>query len=216
MSIRILLVDDHSVVREGYRRLMDNEAAFDVVGEAATADAAYHAFCQTGADVIVLDIAMPGASGLQAMQRILAREPATRFVVCSMHEDPMYVEKSLDLGATAYVSKAAAGDVLLQAIRLAHQGVRYVSEDLMPALTLWRSRRERTAPELSTRELDVLRMLALGHLIEDIAAALKISEKTVSNYQTQLRQKLGARNAAQLLVAAQALGIVTGSAGDAS
>jgi DNA-binding NarL/FixJ family response regulator len=206
MSIRVLLVDDHSVVREGYRRLLERHAEFAIVGEAASAEAAYLAFCQIGADVVVLDIALPGASGLQAMTRILAREPETRFVVCSMHEDPMYVEKSFDLGAMAYVSKAAAGDMLLDAIRQAHHGKRFVSADLLPALNQWRTRRERTAPALSTREIDVLRMLAQGKLIDEIATALTLSEKTVSNYQTQLRQKLGARNAAQLAAVARDLG----------
>lgn len=208
MTVRILLVDDHSVVREGYRRLIERDPGLVVVGEASSAEAAYKAFCEIGADVVVVDISLPGASGLDAMLRIRAREPSTRFVVCSMHEDPIYVEKSLEFGADAYVSKVMVGDVLLRAIRAALSGSRYISDDLLPALTQWRARRSRSAPEFNAREIEILRMLVQGYLIEDIGRTLKISEKTVSNYQSQLRQKLGARNTMQLVSAAKQLGVV--------
>jgi len=207
MPLSVLLVDDHRVVREGYRRLLERDPTLSIVAEASTADSAYRAFCEVHPDVVVLDIAMPGASGLDALRRMLARDAAARIVVCSMYEDPIYVERAFDNGAHGYVTKASAAEVLIAAIKAAARGERYLSHDAATALAGWQARGRNALAALNSRETEVLRQLVRGASLADVAAAMNLSEKTVANYQTQIRQKLGARNAAQLLRAAARLGV---------
>jgi two-component system, NarL family, invasion response regulator UvrY len=207
MSLSVMLVDDHGVVLEGYRRLLERDPALRIVAEASTADSAYRAFCEFRPDVVVLDIAMPGASGLDAMHRMLARDGAARIVVCSMYEDPIYVERCLANGARGYVTKASAAEVLVAAIKAAGQGERYLSSDAATALARWQARGRDALASLNSREMEVLRQLVRGASLVDVASAMNLSEKTVANYQTLIRQKLGARNAAQLVRAAAKLGI---------
>ena len=207
MTLTVLLVDDHKVVREGYRRLLERDASLSIVAEAGTADSAYRAFCEFHPEVVVLDIAMPGASGMDAMRRILARDAAARIVVCSMYEDPIYIERSLDNRASGYVTKAAAAEVLAAAIRAVGQGQRYLSPDAAAALAGWQKRRRNALATLGAREMEVLRQLVRGASLVEIASAMNVSEKTVANYQTLIRQKLGVRNAAQLVHAAAGFGI---------
>jgi two-component system invasion response regulator UvrY len=209
MSLSVLLVDDHKVVREGYRRLLEREAEVSIVAEASTADEAYRAFCEVRPDVVVLDIAMPGASGVDGLRRMLARDAAARIVVCSMYEDPIYVERALDCGALGYVTKASAAEVLVAAIKAVGHGERYLSRDATAALTRWHARGRNALASLSSREMEVLRQIVRGASLVEVAASMNLSEKTVANYQTLIRQKLGARNAAQLVRAASKLGIDT-------
>jgi two-component system invasion response regulator UvrY len=210
MSLSVLLVDDHRVVREGYRRLLETEPELSIIAEASSADAAYRAFCELCPDVVVLDIAMPGTSGVDALRRMLARDAAARIVVCSMYEDPIYVERCLDCGALGYVTKAAAAEVLVAAIKAVGQGERYLSHDAASALARWQARGRNALAALSSREMEVLRQIVRGTPLVEVAAAMNLSEKTVANYQTLIRQKLGARNAAQLVRAAAKLGIDSG------
>ena len=207
MPVTILLVDDHKVVREGYRRLIEHDPAFAIVGEAGDAESAYRTFCETRPDVVVLDIAMPGASGVDTMRRMRARDGAARIVVCSMYEDPIYVERSLDNGAAGYVTKAAAAEVLVAAIKAVSSGERYLSQDAASGLARWQARGRDALASLSSREMDVLKLLVQGSSIAEVASTMKLSEKTVANYQTLIRQKLGVRNAAQLVHAAARYGL---------
>jgi DNA-binding NarL/FixJ family response regulator len=206
MSVTVMIVDDHSVVREGYRRLLERDPDLLIVAEADSADSAYRCFCETRPQVVVLDIALPGASGFEAMRRMLARDSQARILVCSMHDDPVYIERSFGFGAVGYVTKACVGDVLLDAIRSVARGDRFLSPDAASALSSWQQRERTSLASLNARELEVLRQLAAGATIPEAARALKLSEKTISNYQTLLRQKLGARNMAQLLMIAARLG----------
>jgi DNA-binding NarL/FixJ family response regulator len=210
MRLGVLLVDDHKVVREGYRRLLERDGELAIVAEAGSADAAYQAFCESAPDVVVLDIALPGASGVDAMRRMLARQAAARILVCSMYEDPVYVERCLDNGATGYVTKASAADLLVAAIKTVGQGRRFLSDDVAPALARWQARGRNALASLSAREMEVLRQLVRGATLVDVAASMNLSEKTVANYQTLIRQKLGVRNAAQLVRAAARLGVDAG------
>jgi len=207
MPLSVLLVDDHKVVREGYRRLLEREPELSIVAEAGNAEAAYRAFCESNPDVVVLDIALPGASGIDAMRRMLARNGAARILVCSMYEDPIYVERSLQGGALGYVTKASAAEVLVAAIRAVGQGERYLSADAAASLARWQSRGRNALASLGAREMEILGQLVRGASLADTAAAMNLSEKTVANYQTQIRRKLGARNAAQLLAIASKLGV---------
>jgi len=212
MMLRVLLVDDHKVVREGYRRLLERDGELAIVAEAGSADAAYQAFCESSPDVVVLDIALPGASGVDAMRRMLARDAAARILVCSMYEEPVYLERCLDHGATGYVTKASAADVLVEAIKSVGRGQRYLSADVAPALARWQARGRNALALLGSREIEVLRQLVRGATLVDVAASMNLSEKTVANYQTLIRQKLGVRNAAQLVRAAARLGVVADGA----
>jgi two-component system, NarL family, invasion response regulator UvrY len=207
VPLSVLLVDDHKVVREGYRRLLERDPALSIAGLPGDSDSAYRAFCELHPDVVVLDIAMPGTSGVEAMRRMLARDRSARILVCSMYEDPIYVERSLDGGAGGYVTKSAAAEVLAEAIKAVAQGERYLSRDAAAELARWQARGRDALTSLSSREIEVLRQLLRGASLPDVAASMNLSEKTVANYQTLIRQKLGARNATQLLHAAARLGI---------
>jgi two-component system, NarL family, invasion response regulator UvrY len=206
MSLTLMIVDDHSVVREGYRRLLERDPELLIVAEADSADSAYRSFCETRPQVVVLDIALPGASGFEAMRRMLVRDSDARILICSMYDDPIYIERSFGFGATGYVTKTFASDVLLDAIKSVAKGERFLSADAASALSSWQERERTSLASLSARELEVLRQLAGGATIPEAGRALKLSEKTISNYQTLIRQKLGARNMAQLLMIAARLG----------
>jgi two-component system, NarL family, invasion response regulator UvrY len=204
--ISVLLVDDHAVVREGYRRLLEGDADLRVVGEAASSAQALSMERELAPDVIVLDIALPDVSGIETLRRIIARRPGAQVLIFSMYEDAIYVSRALDAGALGYLTKASAAEHLPQAVRRVAKGSRYLSPDLERVLAQ-RSSRRTCAEELSQREHEVLRLLAHGQALSEIAERLGISAKTVANYQSSIREKLGADSALQLLVAARDLGI---------
>ena len=208
-AIKVLLVDDHAVVRAGYRHLLGRDPRIEVVGEAADAQAAYLAFCALAPDVIVMDIALPGASGIDAMRRMLAREPRARVLMFSMYEDAIFPTRALEAGARGYLTKSSGPDMLVEAVLAVARGEKYLSNDVAQTLAL---RAHAAAPEstaaLSAREFEVLQMLARGDTLAQIAARLMLSEKTVANYQSSIKQKLGASNNIQILQKAAALGLL--------
>jgi two-component system, NarL family, invasion response regulator UvrY len=208
--ISVLLVDDHAVVREGYRRLLERDASLAVVGEAATAAEALRFDTEFEPDVIVLDIGLPGVSGIEVLRRIIARRPAARVLMFSMYQDGIYATRSLDAGARGYLSKASAPDLLVEAVRSVAVGGRFVSPDVEQAMTMQSSSAHRLAHALSTRELEVLRMLAQGYGIEEIGGRLGLSPKTAANHQSSIKQKLGANSALQLILIAQQYGLIQG------
>jgi two-component system, NarL family, invasion response regulator UvrY len=208
-AVTVLLVDDHAVVREGYRRLLERSPSICVVGEAMDAQSAYVAFLEHRPQVTVMDIALPGASGIDALRRIRARAPQAQVLMFSMHEDPVFAARSLQAGARGYLTKAAAPESLVEAVLAVARGEPYLVGRLAQQLAL-RSFADGpdAAGQLSPREFEVLRLLVTGHPLTDIAKSLGLSTKTVANHQSILRQKLGAGTAVQLLQAAARLGIV--------
>ena len=207
--LRVALVDDHAVVRAGYRRLLELEADLEVVAEYADADAAYAAFTREAAcpvDLLVLDLSMPGRSGLELLRRLALRWPALRVLVFTMHDGAAMVEQCLRAGASGFVTKSSAPEVLVDAVRRAARGEIALSPDIA---TLVRAS-PAAAPhgELSTREFDILQRLLAGDAVDEIAARLHLSAKTVSNYQTAIRQKLGVGNAVELLRYAREHGLL--------
>lgn len=203
--LRVLLVDDHAVVRTGYRRLLELESDFRVVGEHADADGAFAALQRDdaqGLDLVVLDLSMPGRGGLDLLRRGSLRWPRLLWVVFSMHDAPAVVGQVLRAGAAGFVSKSAQPDELVQVLRRVRRGERPVlSADLarVPASAA-------AAPPhqaLSAREFDVLRLLVQGLAPGDIAERLHLSPKTVSNLQTRIRARLGVATAVDLLRYAQ-------------
>jgi DNA-binding NarL/FixJ family response regulator len=207
-TIAVLLVDDHAVVREGYRRLLEQSADVRVVGEAADAAQAYQRFCALGPDVVVMDVSLPGPSGIEAMRRMLAREPATRVLVFSMYEEAIFLRRALDAGALGYVTKASAPDVLIEAVHAVAQRRRFLSRDVSQALALNHTLHHGGADQrLSAREFEVMRLLVQGYTLPTIAEKLGLSQKTVANHQSMIRQKFGADNGVQLMQIAHRLGL---------
>lgn len=197
---RVLLVDDHAIVRSGFRRLLAEYPAIDVVGEAGTGEQAYRAFFDCRPDVVVLDISMPDTSGLALMQRLFARAPDARVIIFSMHEDAAMAERALAGGARGYVTKSSAPDVLVRAIGEVAAGRLFLSADIAHAVAVSRFA---GAPDplrqLSTREFEILRQLVAGRAPADIARALNLSAKTIANYHTAIKQKLGVANDIELM-----------------
>ena len=207
-SISVLLVDDHAVVREGYRRLLERDAAIHVVGEAANSGEAYERATALEPQVIVMDIALPGVSGIEAMRRILARRPQQCVLMFSMHDDAIFASRALEAGARGYVTKASAPEVLVDAISAVARGERYLSPDVEQGIAQQTSSQAKSVVDaLTAREFEVLRLLARGETVRAIGEKLGLSEKTVANHQSAIREKLGARNGVQLARAAAELGL---------
>jgi len=207
--VTVLLVDDHAVVREGYRRLLEVSGGISVVAEASSAAEAYQMFCSLEPDVVVMDIGLPGVSGIEALRRILVHEPKARVLMFSMHEDTIFVKRALEAGAAGYLTKAAAPRVLVEAVASVATGRRFLSPDIAQILALQPMSAERATHDvLSAREFEVLKLLADGCTLNEIAQQLGLNPKTVSNHQSAIRQKLGAETATQVLRAARRLGLV--------
>jgi DNA-binding NarL/FixJ family response regulator len=205
---RILLVDDHAIVREGYRRLLEEEPNIQVVGEASDASQACQSARALNPDVVVMDIALPGTSGIEATRRMLKDQPQMHILMFSMYGDAIYASRALEAGAQGYISKASAPEVLVQAIYAVSRGQSYVSADV--AANMARSAAQPGKSELdalSPREFEVLRLLAQGETVRGIGEKLGLSEKTIANHQSAIREKLGARNSAQLARLAAQIGL---------
>lgn len=197
--IRVLLADDHPVVRSGYLRLLEQAPDIHVIAEAATGEAAYAAFVAEPPDVLATDLSMPGGGGLELIRRVLLREPAARILVFSMYDSPPLVRRALEAGARGFLTKAAAPQALVDAVRALHAGQRYLGADLPPSLLQRDPAREaERLAELSLREFEIFRLLAQGHSLAECAQALKLSPKTVSNHQTVIKEKLGVTTSAAL------------------
>jgi two-component system invasion response regulator UvrY len=188
----LLLVDDHAIVRAGYRHLLEQQDRFTVVGEAATAEQAYAMYRQLRPDMVITDLAMPGASGLEAIQRIMRADAAARVLVFSMHLSPDLALAALRAGAAGYVTKSSPPDVLLRAIVDVLAGRHVLSPDISQALALARlSERRRPLEDLTAREFDILCMLVSPASVQEIAQRLHLSIKTIHNLHYQIKNKLG-------------------------
>ncbi|MFN0313553.1 MAG: response regulator [Burkholderiales bacterium] len=205
----VLLVDDHAVVREGYRRLLERTSDLKVTAEAASGEDAYRVYWETPADVVVMDVSLPGMSGIETTRRILARQPAAKVLVFSMHEDTMFASRALQAGAKGYVTKSSAPEVLVDAVRAVAAGKMYITQDVAQQLALQSLPGQRLPLNaLSPREFEVFRLLAQGHPVQDIANKLCLSQKTIANYQSSIRQKLEVTSAAQIVRLAISCGLV--------
>ena len=207
--ITVLLVDDHAVVREGYRRLLDMSAEIDVIGETGNSAEAYKLAAALKPAVVVMDISLPDVSGIETARRMLAREPGLRILMFSMHEEAIFAERALQAGAAGYVTKASAPEILVDAVRAVANGEVFLSRDIAQTLALKKMSNDDDALKaLSRREFEIMRLLVGGDTLDAIAEKLGLSYKTVANHQSAIRQKTGAQSAIELLRIAQRYGVV--------
>jgi two-component system response regulator NreC len=199
--VRVLVVDDHAVVRTGLRRILDAEQDIETVGEAPNAERALYEALELKPDVVLLDVVMPGKSGIEAMPSLLKALPDTRVLVLSMQDDPRYVREAFEAGASGYVLKEAADNEVVDAVRAVAGGERYVHPALGARLIAAESEeRKRAASDpLSEREREVLRLLALGHTNQEISSQLYISVRTAETHRAHIMQKLRLSSRAELV-----------------
>ena len=209
--IRVLLADDHSIVRAGLRRLVEDAGDMVVVADAADGREAISKVQESLPDVVVIDLSMPGMDGLEVVGRLLSRDPKLPVLILTMHEEEQYVVRAIEAGAMGYVTKRSAAEQLLKAIRKVHAGGRFLSESASEALATRMAKgaaARSPLDTLSTREIQVLRGLALGKSNREIAETYHISIKTIDTYRARLLKKLNLRNNAELTRFAIQNGIV--------
>jgi two-component system invasion response regulator UvrY len=205
----IILVDDHAVVRAGVRRLLEQEPLFEVIGEAESGEKAYQIFGELKPDVMVMDLSMPGMGGLESIRRILMRYEKAKILVLSMHEDLSFANQALKLGAKGYLTKNTLADDLVKSIETVTQGDVFLSDEIAKKMAMQSiSGNQDPVHELSAREFEIFRLLAEGLDIDAIASTLNISSKTVSNYQTMIKQKLNINTPIELIRYAIKVGVI--------
>jgi two-component system response regulator NreC len=212
--IRVLIADDHAILRSGLRLLISGQPDMEVVGEAGDFDETIRLAKALLPDVVTLDLTMPGGSGLGALERLRSEVPSARVVILTMHEDPAYVRSALAAGASGFLVKSAADSALIAAIRAVERGRLFIEvqdrEAMTALMTPGRTAAEVPAPiaMLSEREREVWVLLAEGHTNQAIADRLGLSVKTVESYRARLMQKLGLTNRAELTRLAMELALV--------
>lgn len=208
-AISILLVDDHPIVREGYRRLLERQPGLHVCAEADDAQQAYLAYKNEKPDVVVMDMAMPGAGGLEAVRHIRQWDKHARILVFTMHLGAAFALKAFEAGASGYVTKSSEPAELIRAVTVVAQGGRVLSEDVSKAIAADRlAGPGNVVEELGPRETEILRLLAAGLTHDAIADLLNLSLKTVRNHHYAIKSKIGARNDAHLVWLAVSAGLV--------
>jgi len=212
--LRVVIVDDHAVVRAGLRLLLERETGIVPVAEAANASEAIACAAEHQPDVLLIDVTMPGESGIEAIPKLLAASPSSKVLVLSMHDDPRYVRDAFAAGASGYVLKEAADAELVAAIRHVAAGGSYVNPALGAHIAATETRAQSTAASdpLSEREHEVLGLLALGHTNQEIAERLFISVRTAETHRAHIMRKLGLRSRAELVRYALAHDLLPGLA----
>lgn len=206
---RLLLADDHAVVREGYRRLLESRPDLAIVGEAATAREAFEQYRLLAPDVLVLDLGLPDMGGVELIRRLLQRDAGVRILVFTMHREPIFATQSLRAGALGYVTKSSPPDVLIEAVYQVAARRKVISPDIAPELALaLLDQSSEPLAELSPREFEILRLLLDGCSPEDIGTRLSITAKTVQNCHYQIKAKLGVRSDIELTRVALKLGLI--------
>lgn len=208
--IRVMLVDDHAVVRMGFRLLLQEAADIAVVAEAATGEEALKQHAELNPDVIVMDISMPGIGGVEAVTRLITKDPAVKVLVLSAHEDSIHPKRMLKAGALGYLSKRSAAEELIAAIHQVAQGNIFLDAALMQQMAAQALTGEQNPVDvLSDREFEVFMLLAQGQSVAQIATQLFVSPRTAGTHLYNIKQKLGAANSAELTLIALRNGLLT-------
>src|SRR5690606_8298381 len=207
-TIRIMLADDHAVVRSGLRRMLEQREGMEVVAEAENGEQAYRLFSEHLPDVAVLDLSMPGMGGMEALRRILSRYSAARLLVFSMHENFAFASQALKAGARGYVAKTGSPEELVTAVYEVIQGRIYISSGMAHKIAMQSLSDDDPIGQLSPREFEIFRLIAEGDSLEQIADKLNISQKTVSNNLTLIKQKLGVGTTIEILRLAMRYGVI--------
>ncbi len=200
-KIRVILVDDHAVVRAGYKILLKNIDYIDVIAEADTGEKAIELSRKHRPDVVVMDISLPGINGIESIRRIIFANRDIKILVFTMHEEVVFVERALQAGATGYMTKSSAPEMLSKAIKSVSQGKKYIDSDLKKKMTYeYEHLREDDSllSDLSAREFQIFCLLAEGKNTNDISKLLNISYKTAANYSSQIKNKLHASTIADI------------------
>jgi two-component system invasion response regulator UvrY len=208
--IKVLLVDDHAVVRTGFRLLLQSAPEMSVVGEAESGEVACQLYVELTPDVVVMDLAMPGMGGLEALRRIRVRDSHARLLALSAHDDPMHARRALREGALGFLSKRSAPEALIEAVTAVASGRRYIDADLAQKLALADIEGAAKSPieRLSEREFEVFIRLARGETVQRIAEDLKLSSSTVGTHLYNVKQKLGVVNQSELTLLAIRHGLI--------
>ncbi len=214
-KIKLLLADDHAVFRAGLKSLLNAQYGIEVVAEAANGEEAVRISGEVALDIVLMDIAMPGLSGVEATQEIKKRSPEIKVLVLTMHEDESYLYKMLSVGASGYVPKKAADTELVDAIRATYRGEYFIHSSMTKEIVANACNKEKIIPanslgdeRLSPRERDVLQLLAMGHTSQEIADKLYLSIKTVETHKAHIKEKLGLRRLAELVRYAIQVGLL--------
>jgi two-component system invasion response regulator UvrY len=207
--IKILLVDDHTIVREGFVRLINSSKEFQVIAQAGTGDEAYELLKYVDVDILITDFSMPGISGLRLIERALIRKPELKIIMCTMHSSLHIINMAFKLGAKGFVCKSSTPQNILDALLAVNENKVYLSDDLMKLKDNEQMDKDSLQLEkLTTSEFETFKMLAKGFAIPTIAQHMNLSEKTINNYQTQIRLKLDLDTPAQLVHFALRNGII--------
>ena len=213
-EIKLLLVDDHAVVRAGYRQLISTVNDMTIVGESSTAEDACQKYTKLKPDVVVMDLSLPSMTGLEAIRRITLHDSSIAILAFSIHNEAIYVQRAIEAGAKGYLTKSCEPNILIKAIYALAEGKTYIEKELQAKLNSkplsnQQTSNNKTASKLSPREFDVFCLLAEGKSCKEVATLLFLSEKTISNYATQIKTKLGARTLTELTRIAYQEGIIS-------
>lgn len=209
ITTRIILVDDHAVVRSGLRRLLEINKSLEVVAEAASGEMAYQMYGEILPDIVVMDISMPGMGGLESAKRIIQRYPTAKVIIFSMHEAISFATQALKTGVKGFVTKTGLAEDLLQAVIEVSRGKTFLSSGIAQKVALQTLvGDDDPLHQLSSREFEVFRLLAQGKKVEEVAGVLKISQKTVANYYTMIKQKLGVSSPVEMVRLAMKHGLI--------
>ena len=209
--LKILLVDDHAVVRSGLRRLLEINNSMDVVAEADSGESAYQLYGEMDPDIVIMDISMPGMGGIESAKRILQRYSHAKIIIFSMHEAVSFASQALKTGVKGFVTKNGMAEDLLHAVLDVSKGKTFLSAGVAQKIALQTLiGDDDPMHQLSTREFEVFRLLAEGKRVEEVADMLKISQKTVANYYTIIKQKLGVTSPVEMVRLAMKHGLIIG------
>ena len=199
--IKVLMVDDHIMVREGIKRIIDDTKDIDIVAEAASGEEALKALNNIGVDIVLLDISMPGKNGIQTLKEIKKHNPTMKVLMLSMHAEEQYAMRAIKAGASGYLTKDSASDKLVTAIRKIEQGRKHISPEVAELLVtdIYHNEEKDLHSLLSDREFEILKCIIKGDSLKKIASNLSISDKTVSTYRSRLLKKLNLTNTADLI-----------------